>query len=143
MLLIDREDLEARGIECQGVSEFVFLDKCFQKGRTFDNYQRETAIASCRQMLDAGLMSLIVNYKSHFTIWVETNIASEPQPGPAQAVDPQSNDPAEEKVTETDERHKSMVARLNKPVDMKAMMSKLNKPIHFKSLFSREQESQS
>jgi len=93
-------------------------------------------------MLDAGLMSLIVNYKSHFTIWVETNSASTPQPAPTQAVDSHSHDLVEEKVAETGWSYKNMVAKLNEPVDIKAMMSKLNQPIHFKSLFSDEQASQ-
>lgn len=137
MLLIDQEDLEARGINCQEASEFIFLDKCFQKGQSFATHQRETAISSCRQMLDAGLMSLIVNYQSHFTIWVESDAV------PAQEI---LQHPSERSESHTDKpiqnsasgwNYKQIISKLNEPVDIKAVMDKLNEPISFKSLFQR------
>ncbi len=143
MLLIDQVDLEERGIQCQGVSEFVFLDKCFQKGQTFENSQRERAIASCRQMLDAGLMSLIVNYQSHFTIWVETAAAPAPMPSSAPSADLQNNHGAEESPSDPSRKYQKLMAKLNEPVDIKAVMTKLNEPISLKSLFSKGQGSQS
>ncbi|WP_299409597.1 hypothetical protein [Acaryochloris sp. IP29b_bin.148] len=140
MLLIDRKDLESRGIECHGVSTFIFLNKCFQKGQTFANHQRETAIASCRQMLDAGLMSLIVNYQSHFTIWIETNDVPTSEPTPTASTTPQGQ-PREES-SEPSGTSRTFLAKLNEPVDMKAVMTKLNEPIRFKSLFGKEEPSQ-
>lgn len=143
MLLIDQKDLEARGINCQGVSEFIFLDKCFQKGQTFDTHQRETAISSCRQMLDAGLMSLIVNYQSHFTIWIESNTE------PIQGVCNQTPEtpPANEQDKSSQEspagwNYKQIFAKMNEPVDMKSVMDKLNEPISFRSIFSKVKDTE-
>lgn len=145
MLLIDQVDLEARGITCQGVSEFIFLDKCFQKGQTFENSQRERAIASCRQMLDAGLMSLIVNYQSHFTIWVESEQAKTEQSSSASVSSSatQSSQPHEAETNPTDWSYKQLMTKLNEPIDLKTVMAKLNEPISFKSIFSKAETSQS
>ena len=145
MLLIDQVDLEARGISCQGVSEFIFLDKCFQKGQTFENSQRERAIASCRQMLDAGLMSLIVNYQSHFTIWVESELdgvapSSSTSGDSSTAPSPH---PTEAETNPSDWNYKQMMTKLNEPINMKTVMAKLNEPISFKSIFSKAEKSQS
>lgn len=140
MLLIDQVDLEARGITCQGVTEFVFLDKCFQKGQTFENSQRERAIASCRQMLDDGLMSLIVNYQSHFTIWVESEQSSSPR---ASSSATQSSDPNEAETNSADWSYKQIMTKLNEPINMKTVMAKLNEPISFKSIFSKAEKKQS
>ncbi|WP_299486789.1 hypothetical protein [Acaryochloris sp. IP29b_bin.137] len=144
MLLIDQKDLEARGITCQGVSEFVFLDKCFQKGESFETHQRETAISSCRQMLDAGLMSLIVNYQSHFTIWIESDAESVQGTGQQALENPENGVDESSAVGHTSGwNYKQIMDKLNEPVDMKAIMDKLNEPISFKSIFSKTKDSQS
>ncbi|NJM67075.1 MAG: hypothetical protein HC851_16105 [Acaryochloris sp. RU_4_1] len=151
MLLIDQEDLEARGIDCQGVTQFIFLDKCFQKGPTFANNERENAIASCRKILDEGSMSLIVNYQSHFTLWVETHTpiaphtavqAEESQMGDVSDSDP--SDPSEKSdQAEPNWNYKQIITKLNEPVDMRAVMAKLNEPISLKSIFAKTKNSSS
>jgi hypothetical protein len=150
MLLIDQEDLEARGIECQGVTQFVFLDKCFQKSQTFANNEQETAIASCRKILDAGVMSLIVNYQSHFTLWVETHFSTDALHDDLQAEDHQTgnasdshrSDPSETSdQAEPSWNYKQIIAKLNEPVDMRIVMAKLNKPIRLKSIFAKTKDS--
>ena len=145
MLLIDQVDLEARGITCQGVSEFIFIDKCFQKGQTFENSQRERAIASCRQMLDAGLMSLIVNYQSHFTIWVESEQDTVEQASSTSASSSatQSPPPTDAETNPEDWSYKQIMTKLNEPIDLKTVMAKLNEPISFKSIFAKAEKSQS
>jgi len=144
MLLIDQVDLEARGIECQGVSEFTFLDKCFLKGQTFENSQRERAIVRCRQMLDDGLMSLIVNYKSHFTIWVESEQESAEQSlSTVESSSTGTQSPAAYAETnDSDWNYKQIFTKLNEPVNMQAVMDKLKEPISFKSIFSKVEDSQ-
>lgn len=145
MLLIDQVDLEARGITCQGVSEFIFLDKCFQKGQTFENSQRERAVASCRQMLDAGLMSLIVNYQSHFTIWVESEqdkVEQSSSTSASSSATP-SHHPTDAEGNPADWSYKQIMTKLNEPIDLKTVMAKLNEPISFKSIFSKAEKSQS
>lgn len=143
MLLIDYQDLEARGIECQGVAEFVFLDKCFQKSQTFANNQRETAIASCRQLLDSGLMSLIVNYQNHLTLWVETDVTSSPPKSQMPTEDASESHSPIEAPSKSNWNYQQMLAKLNEPVDMKSVMTKLNEPISLNSIFSKEQKSES
>jgi len=126
MLLIDHQDLEARGITCQGVSEFIFLDKCFLKGQTFDAEQRESAIISCRKMLDDGLMSFIINYQSHFTIWVESDAVSNQE---LLQVSPEG-------AKDKDESSKASTSSSN----YQQLLTKLNEPISLKSLFSRRSD---
>ena len=143
MLLIDYQDLEARGIECQGVAEFVFLDKCFQKDQTFANHQRKTAIASCRQLLDSGLMSLIVNYHNHLTLWIETDVASSPPNSQMSTEDVSESHAPVEASSKSNWNYQQMLAKLSEPVDMKSVMTKLNEPINLKSIFLKGQESES
>lgn len=143
MLLIDQQDLEARGIECQGVSEFIFLDKYFQKDQTFELHQRKTAITTCRQMLDAGLMSLIVNYQSYFTIWVERKAVTDQLPQLTQSVERQDDNSAVEDLSEVSWSYRQIFAKLNEPLDMRAVMAKLNEPISFGAIFSNVKDSQS
>ena len=143
MLLIDQQDLEARGIECQGVSEFIFLDKYFHKDQTFELHQRKAAIATCRQMLDAGLMSLIVNYQSYFTIWVEKEAIADQLPQLTQSLERQDDNSAVEDLSEVSWSYRQIFAKLNEPLDMRAVMAKLNEPISFGAIFLNVKDSQS
>lgn len=141
MLLIDFQDLEARGIECREVSEFVFLDKCFQKGQTFTNHQRKTAVVACRQLLDSGLMSLIVNYHNHLTLWIETDVACNSPHPQMPAEDISESHASVEAPAKSNWNYQQMLAKLNEPVDITSVMAKLNEPIHLQSIFSKAQDS--
>ncbi len=86
MNIVRAEDLEARGIRCDTMTELIVQGKILLRGPTFSKLYRQNAIDLCLQQRQAGLACVLVEDKVGFTVWSE-NPAFTPSPSPSNRQD--------------------------------------------------------
>ncbi len=71
MLFFTPEELKRQGISCKDTSQITFQKKLFTRAVDFSRKYRQASIRFCQDYVNSGLLCLIVENRTYFTVWLE------------------------------------------------------------------------
>jgi PAS domain S-box-containing protein len=71
MYILQAQDLEAKGIKYDSVSELIFRSKLLLRGTAFPTMHRHLAVEACKSNLQSGIFSILVEGQGILTLWSE------------------------------------------------------------------------
>jgi hypothetical protein len=133
MLRITVQELEAKGIQYQQTGQIHLFGKCFVHEQSYAKADSDVAMEYCRNELGQNRVCVLIVEPEQDSVWreiseVETAAtdSSTPAPGDQSSGQGQSSNaiPSPSPATESAIDFKSLLNKLNEPIDLKALLFK-------------------
>jgi hypothetical protein len=133
MIRITVQELEAKGIQYQRTGQIHLFGKCFVHEQSYAKADSEVAMEYCRNELGQNRVCVLIVESEQDSVWREI---SEVQAAAAQA----SLLAADNRLTAQNQSAEAPTAPANpsdSAMDFKSILNKLNEPIDLKALFKK------
>jgi hypothetical protein len=134
MLRITVQELEAKGIQYQQTGQIHLFGKCFVHEQSYAKADSDVAMEYCRNELGQNRVCVLIVEPEQDSVWREISEVENtavtasipPEPGEQSSGQGQSSDaiPSPSPTIESAIDFKSLLNKLNEPIDLKALLFK-------------------
>jgi hypothetical protein len=134
MIRITVQELEAKGIQYQQTGQIHLFGKCFVHEQSYAKADSDVAVEYCRNELGQNRVCVLIVEPDQDSVWREisevantaTTATIPPETGEQPPVQGQSADatPSSSPAAESAIDFKSLLNKLNEPIDLKALLFK-------------------